>query len=203
MAPPGVDIGDYRPRSEPRPSEGPLVVGCVAHLLPVKGHPTLIDAVGKCPGMVLKLAGRPLDAEYVGGLKRQIEDLGIEDRVEFLGPVADVPSLHHELDVCVLPTLAEGRMEGCPVALLEAMSSGLPVIATAIPGAKDVIEHGVSGLLVPAKEPERLAEALMELKSEERRQCLGAGARERIEQKYSLAHEIATHETVYERLLTR
>ena len=201
LAPPGVDIQDSRLRSEPRADDGRLVVGCVAHLLPVKGHPTLIDAVARCPWVDLMLAGRPLDDTYVRGLKEQVATLGIEDRVEFLGPVADIPSFHHQLDVCVLPTWAEGRMEGCPVALLEAMASGLPVVATEIPGAKDVIEQGVNGLLVPAKDPAALAESLVELKSRPRRLELGIAARHRIESRYSLEHEVATHEAVYSRLL--
>ena len=202
LAPPGVEISDYRPRSEARPDAERQVVGCVAHLLPVKGHPTLLEAVARCPWVDLKLAGRPLDEAYVQGLKEQIATLGIEDRVEILGPVADIPSFHHELDVCVLPTWAEGRMEGCPVALLEAMASGLPVVATEIPGAKDVIENGRNGLLVPAKDAEALAAALTELRFQPRRQELGAGARERIESTYSLEREVAIHEAVYSRLLT-
>lgn len=201
LAPPGVDIRDYRPRPEPRPEADRQVVGCVAHLLPVKGHPTLLEAVARCPWVDLKLAGRPLDEGYVRGLKEQIADLGIEDRVEILGPVADIPSFHHQLDVCVLPTWAEGRMEGCPVALLEAMASGLPVVATEIPGAKDVIGHGKSGLLVPAKDPVALAAALTELRSLPRRRELGTGARLRIESTYSLEREVAIHEAVYTRLL--
>ena len=201
LAPPGVDIRDYRPRPEPRPEADRQVVGCVAHLLPVKGHPTLLEAVARCPWVDLKLAGRPLDEGYVRGLKEQIAGLGIEDRVEILGPVADIPSFHHQIDVCVLPTWAEGRMEGCPVALLEAMASGLPVVATEIPGAKDVIGHGKSGLLVPAKDPVALAAALTELRSRAKCRELGAGARSRIESTYSLEREVAIHEAVYTRLL--
>ena len=203
LAAPGVDLQDYRPIDHVRPATERLIVGCVAHLLPVKGHPTLIEAAARCPDVELRLAGRPLDDAYVDALKRQIAELGIHDRVHLLGQVQDIPAFHRELDVCVLPTWAEGRMEGCPVALLEAMASGLPVVATAIPGAKDVIEHGISGLLVPAKDADAMAGAINELGPAEHRQALGAGARRRIEDRYSLEHEVAIHEAVYARLARR
>ncbi|MCG8458436.1 MAG: glycosyltransferase family 4 protein [Holophagales bacterium] len=205
LAPPGVDIEAYHPRSAPRIGSpacaGNLVVGCVAHLLPVKGQTTLIEAAARCPWLELRLAGRPLEPDYVRQLEQRIDQLGVGDRVSFLGQVDDVPSLHHELDIFVLPTLAEGRMEGCPVALLEAMASGLPVIATRIPGANDVVEPGESGLLVPARDVEALTAALEQLRSEDERRRLGQGARRRIEEGYTLSHEVAVHEAVYSRLL--
>lgn len=208
LAPPGVDIEDYHPPETARLPEDRspidrLVIGCVAHLLPVKGHPTLIEAVARCPWAELHLAGRFLDEAYVDGLKRQIAELGIQDRVHLLGQVVDIPAFHRRLDIFVLPTLAEGRMEGCPVALLEAMASGLPVVATDIPGARDVIEPSRSGLLVPARDAEALAAALGRLQDPDRRRELGRGARRRIETAYSLEHEIAVHEAVYDRLIGR
>ena len=132
------------------PVSSPLIT-CVAELLPVKGHPALIDAVAEIHDVHLLLAGRPMDTEYAEQLKKQVDELEIADRVHFLGGVEDIPALLAESDIFVLPTLGRGRMEGCPVALLEAMACGKACIVTDIPGSHDLIEHGKSGLLVQSE----------------------------------------------------
>jgi glycosyltransferase involved in cell wall biosynthesis len=122
--------------------------------------------------------------------------------VHFLGALADVPALHAELDMFVLPTLGRMRMEGCPVALLEAMACSLPCVATDIPGAQDVIEAGISGLLVPPEEPEALAEAIGSLlQSAELRRRLGDAARKRILARYTIEREVADYEALYSEIL--
>jgi glycosyltransferase involved in cell wall biosynthesis len=115
------------------------VVGCVAHLVPVKGHPTLIQAIARVPSVRLLIAGDPLDAEYHASLVARCSALEVTDRVHFLGGVNDAPAFLAKLDVFVLPTWAKWRMEGCPVALLEAMACGLPCVATDIPGSRDLV----------------------------------------------------------------
>jgi glycosyltransferase involved in cell wall biosynthesis len=179
-----------------------VVAGCVAHLVPVKGHPTLLEAAAKVPGIHLLLAGKPLDAEYTRSLENLARSLEIQDRVHFLGGVQDIPGLLTELDIFVLPTWGKWRMEGCPVALLEAMSSGRACIATDIPGSRDLVEPGRSGLLVPPEEVDSMAAALERLTSSpELRRRLGAGARERILQNFTIEKEVAAHIQVYEEIL--
>jgi glycosyltransferase involved in cell wall biosynthesis len=179
-----------------------VVVGCVAHLVPVKGHPTLIEAVASVPSVRLLIAGNPLDAEYHASLITRCSALGVGDRVHFLGGVKDVSAFLAELDVFVLPTWAKWRMEGCPVALLEAMACGLPCVATDIPGSRDVVEHGRSGWIVPPEDPDAMATALQELAtSPERRRSLGGGARERVVGHFSIEQEVAAHEALYAELL--
>ena len=176
-----------------------FVIGCVAHLVPVKGHPTLLRAIARVPSVQLLIAGRPADHEYVEGLKRMIEELGIEDRVQFLGGVDDVSSLLAELDAVVLPTRPPG--EGCPVALLEAMSCSKACIATDLPGARDMIEEGISGLLVPPEDARALADAIGRLSSSPGlRSSLGAAARKRIEEKFSIEREVENHERLYDEI---
>jgi glycosyltransferase involved in cell wall biosynthesis len=104
--------------------------------------------------------------------------------------------------VFVLPTRAEGRMEGCPVALLEAMASGRACIASDIPGSRDIVEPGRSGDLVPADDAGALAEAIRRLANDpSTRRALGDAARRRVLQKYSIECEVEAHESLYAEIL--
>ena len=177
---------------------GAVVVGSVANLVAVKGHPVLIDAIARVPGCYLWLAGKELDARYAEGLRRQIAQLGIGDRVFFLGSIADVPALLAELDVTVLAS----KNEGCPVALLEAMAGGRACIATSIPGPLDVVDDGRNGRLVPYGDAVALAGAIQDLTSSaELRRELGAAARRRVVDRYSIDGEVRAYEELYEKAL--
>lgn len=179
-----------------------ISAGCAAQLLPVKGHSTLLEAAAKISGLHLFLAGKQDDQEHSLYLKNLALKLGIQERVHFLGDVKDLPSFWAEIDLCVLPTWAKWRMEGCPVALLEAMACGKACIATDIPGSRDIIENGKNGLLVAPENPDALAEAIRELSvSAPLRQKLGEAARKRIEEKFSIDREVGAHESLYSELL--
>ena len=87
------------------------------------------------------------------------ESLGLAEAVHFLGQRQDVPDLLNAMDIFVLPSYSEG----VSLALLEAMAAGLPVIATAVGGLPEVVEDGVTGLLIPPRDAEALAGALERL----------------------------------------
>jgi len=178
------------------------VVSCVAHLVPVKGHPTLLQALAELPEVHMVLAGNPLDRDYAASLHQLVAQLNLGERVHFLGRVQNVPSLLTESDMFVLPTWAKWRMEGCPVALLEAMACGKACVATDIPGSRDLVEHGRSGWLVPPEDPKALAAALRQLvASPALRQQLGNAARQRVIDHFTVEREVAAHESLYEELL--
>jgi glycosyltransferase involved in cell wall biosynthesis len=208
--PHGVDIQKFRPGLPARlglrksfnlPS-GTSLIACVAELVPVKGHPILLDALARVPDVHLVLAGRPMDAEYADSLKKQAADLKLTDRVHFLGGVEDIPALVSECDLFILPTLGKGRMEGCPVALLEAMACGKPCIATNIPGSRDLILHEESGLLVPPEDPHALAAAInLLIHDPDLRMCYGAASRRRVEEHYTIEREAQQYEALYRRIL--
>jgi len=212
LVPRGVDPNKYHPEVPPRlhlrrhlliPPES-VVAGVVAHLVPVKGHPTLLAAVAKVPDLHLLIAGKSMDQEYTGFLKDLVQSLGIQDRTHFLGGVWDIPALLAEIDIFVLPTWGKWRMEGCPVALLEAMSSGRACIATDIPGSRDLVEHGRSGFTVPPENVEGLADALHRLAfSKEMRTVLGTAARERVLQSYTIDKEVSAHLAIYEEVISK
>ena len=128
-------------------------------------------------------------------LRERINELGIADQFKFLGFVTreELITLYQNATLYVLPS----HYEGLPTVLLEAMSCGLPVIATAVSGNLDVITHGKNGILVPPKSPEKIAEAISTLLDDEQlRKNLGENARKTIEEKYTwdiISNNFLTH----------
>ncbi len=177
-----------------------VVAACVAQIVEVKGHPTLLRAIAEVPGMQLWLVGKPLDESYFRKLKELAEELGVAGRIRFLGHIADIPALLAEADIFVLPTIAPG--EGCPVALMEAMASGKCCVATDVSGSRDLIVHGKSGLLVEPGEHRVLAGTLRELMTApEKRRFFGEQARKRAERCFTLEQESARFQALYQELI--
>jgi glycosyltransferase involved in cell wall biosynthesis len=179
-----------------------LVVTSVADLLPVKGQHILIKAAAPLPGVHVFLSGSMREEEYVAHLRALISELDMTSRVHFVGRIDDVAALHAESDIVVLATLAKWRMEGCPVALLEAMSSERPCIATDVPGSRDIIESGKNGILVPPEDPASLSVAIrMLVESPDMRTRLRLAARQRIIDDYTIEREVRAHEALYGEVL--
>jgi glycosyltransferase involved in cell wall biosynthesis/protein-tyrosine-phosphatase len=137
-----------------------LVIGTVGRLVPVKGHVDLIRAVAlaqpRMPQARLVIAG---DGPLLGDLWAMAGRLGIDKHCVFAGHRADVHRVLAAMDVFALPSLSEG----IPMALLEAMSLGVPVVATRVGGIPEVVRDRVTGLLVPPGDDRALAEACLEL----------------------------------------
>jgi len=135
---------------------GSKVIGNVARLDPVKGVRYLIRAFGILSGarddVRLVLVG---DGEEKAELAALVKDMGIEGKVCFAGQRSDVPDLLHAMDVFVLPSLNEGYGR----VVVEAMSAGLPIVASRVGGVPTLVEDGENGLLVPAGDPEAIAAA--------------------------------------------
>jgi glycosyltransferase involved in cell wall biosynthesis len=169
-----------------------LRVACVASLEEVKGHRFLIEAC-----RLLADRGVDIRVDLAGGgslrrdIERQIEELELGDRVIVHGTVArpDVERLLAAADVAVLashPTRS-GRREGIPVALMEAMMSGLPVVASALSGIPELVEDGQTGFLVPSGDSQALAEGLQRLVGEpELRRSMGAAGRAKVAAEFDI-----------------
>ena len=178
VIPNGVDLGaPVRSRESVRAELGigdELVSITVANLRPEKDHPTLLRGCAhlRDEGVRLRMlvVGEGSERPAIEALARSLR-LG-PDRLRLLGARGDVPDLLRAADVFVLSS----KIEGLPLALLEAMAAGLPVVATAVGGVPEVVEHGVHGLLVPAGSPRELAAALETLASD-RELLADAGAR--------------------------
>jgi glycosyltransferase involved in cell wall biosynthesis len=162
---------------------GALVVGNVAALVDHKDHVTLLAAaarvVAREPRVHFVLLG---EGELRPQLERQVESLGIGERVHLAGFRDDVDRLLPGFDVFCLSS----HMEGLGTSILDAMCFGRAIVATSAGGIPDAVEDGVSGCLVPPRDPEGLAGALLRLLAHpEQARRLGAGARARYETAFS------------------
>ena len=163
----GVDTGFFRPR-ENTAVERPFSILCVGTLHEVKGQGYLVEAC-----RLLAETGADITCTLVGdgpdraALVRRIAAAGLEGRVALAGrrtrgEVAELLSRAHVLVSPSVPT-AEGKREGIPVVLMEAMASGVPVVASGISGIPELVEDGTTGLLVPPRDSSALASALRRL----------------------------------------
>ncbi len=165
-----------------------IVLATIARLAPNKGHTYLLQAirilVERYPNLLYLIPGEGDmqwrgDGGLRGELERQVGDLGIQENVRFLGYVADIQSVLRATDLLVSPSL----LEGMQVALLEAMATGLPIVATNIGGTPDAVIDGETGLLVPAADPAALAAATTTMLGDPARmKSMGAAGRQRVEQ---------------------
>ncbi|MGE5222436.1 MAG: glycosyltransferase [Omnitrophica WOR_2 bacterium] len=183
--------------SIPVQAESRRVVLCVARLDPQKGLGTLLQAAASIPDAVFLLAG---EGSQRYELEAQAAALGLQERVHFLGFREDIPALLAMADVFVLPSLYEGM----PLSLLEAMSAGKAVVASAIPGVDEVVKHGETGLLVPPADPGRLAAEIRNLLDNPGLATrLGQAARQFVQCEYSQDTMVKRVCGVYEELLEK
>ena len=190
---PGPRSGAIR-QSYSLPSET-VVVGHVARFSPVKDHQTLVRAFATLtrsrPEAFLALAG---DGPLRPAVERLTNELGISHRVAFLGHRTDVLSVYRDIDVFVLPSLAEGTS----MSILEAMACGVAVVATAVGGTPDLLADGAAGMLVRPGDADGLAGALDRVVGDaEVRARFAQAARSRAMARYSHADMLNAYERLY------
>lgn len=183
--------------------ENAVVVGTVGRLAEVKNQQLLIEAVGylytKRPilrgTLRLVLVG---DGPLKPQLVERVKQLGLSDVVWFSGDRNDVPALMQLMDIFILPSLAEGISN----TLLEAMASGLPVIATSVGGNVELIEEGVNGRLVPVNNVVAMADAVAELVDDPAlRQSMGEKGLALVRTTFNWERTVADYLAVYDTLL--
>ena len=181
-----------------------LVVGMIGCLSPIKGQEDFIRAAAI-------VASRNPDVEFVivGGDKSRagknraaIEDLisrlNLSERLRLAGWVDDVRELLHTFDVFVSPS----RLESFGLAIVEAMAAGVPVVATMTEGAREIIEDGLTGRLVPVGDAESLAETINEmLRDEAKRRRIGANGQISAGARFSLEQMVGATERLYSNIL--
>jgi glycosyltransferase involved in cell wall biosynthesis len=183
----GVDVPDEPVASR---ESGVLQLLGLARLVPKKGFDTMLRAVG-----IMRQKGIPVECALAGDgpererLQKLAHRLDLENNVRFLGAVshAKVAELLRDADVMVLPCKVdeEGDRDGIPVALMEAMACGMPVISGDLPTIRELIEDGVSGLLVSPGDEEALAQAICKLASNTSlRNQLGSAGRTRVKEEF-------------------
>lgn len=207
----GVDAERFRPREGARAqiagapfADGSLfVVGTVGRMEAVKDQSNLARAFVRALAIAPD-ASRRLRLVFVGGgpLRSEVEsivrDAHAESLVWFAGERSDVPEVMRGLDCFVLPSLAEGISN----TILEAMSSGLPIIATHVGANADLIEDGAAGRLVPRADPDAIArELLAYLDDPSLAERHGRAGRQIVERRFSLDRMVGAYEGLYRRLL--
>jgi len=183
-------------RSQLGLSDHDILVGALGNVRRPKGYTDLLRAVAALqacsPPIHVLIAGEGKDElmEELLDLRRQ---LGLGTRVHFVGLVGVAPAFLAELDLFV----SSSTSEGFSIACVEAMASGLAVIATRSGGPEEIVVHGETGLLVPVSDPPALAAAIAGLAGDpDRRQRMGAAGRERARERYSISRMLDAYEQV-------
>jgi glycosyltransferase involved in cell wall biosynthesis len=185
-----------RVRAELGLADDEALILAVGNLYPVKGHIVLLRAMealerSGVSRWRLVIAGR---GEEEAALRRFADESGFPDRLHLLGYRSDIHDLLAACDIFAMPSLSEGL----PMALLEAMSAGRPVIASAVGGIPDVVTHAEHGLLVPPSDPDALRDALWRLLgSPAERQRLAAVAYQRANAEYGVEQMADRYEELY------
>jgi glycosyltransferase involved in cell wall biosynthesis len=187
----GIDLARFA-YTGPAPDE-PVVT--VARLSPEKDVATLVRAaavaVRELPSFRLEVAG---DGVCMPALRQLTAGLGLEEHVRFHGEVRDIPALLGRARLFVLPSVEEG----ISLTLLEAMARGLPVVATRIGGNPEVVADGETGLIVPAREPDIMARAMLQLLSDpEKGRRMGQAGRLRVETHFDVRRMVSAYEALY------
>ncbi len=188
----GIDLARFDP---PAIREGGPVV-TVARLSPEKDVANLLRAaalaVAEDRSFRLEIAG---DGPCMADLRRMASDLHLDGVVHFHGQIREVPALLARAGLFVLPSLTEG----VSLTLLEAMASGLAVVATRVGGNPEVVVDGETGLLTPRGDAAALAQALLRLRRDDvERRCMEIAGRRRVENAFDVRRMTAAYEALYQ-----
>ena len=175
-----------------------MVVGAIGRLVPEKGYLFFLACAKRLACVYKKLKILIIgDGPLRGELEDWVETAGLQQSVTFLGVRKDIPELLSLIDIFVMASTSEGL----PMVLLEAMAAGKPVVATRVGDIPNVVEHGVSALIVPPADPEALADAVETLLLDAAlRDRLGSNARQKVVADYSAQKMARAYTKVYERL---
>jgi glycosyltransferase involved in cell wall biosynthesis len=175
------------------------IIGTAGRLVPLKGTLYLVRAFAalraEFPDLVLEIAGSGPEQSM---LEQEVQLLGVRGKVRFLGWVEELGPVLGRWGVFVLPSLEEGF----PMAALEAMAAGLPVVASAVGGIPELVEDGRTGWLVPPRDPRALGERIrLLLRNPDTRRAMGAAGRARVRDHFSERKMVAAIADVYDQLL--
>jgi lipopolysaccharide heptosyltransferase II len=205
--PRGVNLEEFRwqPKSAEEKRSGPVIVGLVGRLTPIKGHPLFLKAMARVarviPNLKIQIIGDSPKPQYKDELLTLTRNLGLEHAVEFMGTRYDIPGLLSKMDVLVAPSVGE---EAFGRVVIEGGACGVPVVATRMGGMVDVIENGKEGLLVGADDPRTLADAILRLlKEPEFAERMALALRKKVETDFTLEKMFERTLTVYNETLAR
>lgn len=174
-------------------------IGVVGRLETQKGHRFFLDALplilAAFPGARAVLVG---EGSLRDALEAQASALGVDNAVTFAGFQGDIPGIMSAMDVIVLPSL----FEGMPLVAIEALAAGKPLVATRVDGTPEVVDHGVTGLLVPPAAPQPLAEAILTVLTDPALGArLGSAGRRVAHDRFDVRQQVLETERVYSAVL--
>lgn len=195
----GVDLHAYQPAPEP---EGPPVAVMVARLLTDKGVREFVEAArlaaGHPSGLRWVLVGAPDPGNPASITDQEFQRWQAEGVVTCMGESDDVAAVYQSAHIAVLPSYREGL----PRSLVEAAACARAVVTTDVPGCRDAIEPGVTGLLVPVRDARALADAVVQLAEDpERRRAMGRAGRQLAEAAFDINKVVQAHLQIYAQLL--
>jgi glycosyltransferase involved in cell wall biosynthesis len=206
----GVDVDRFTAHHDPVTVKAELgipsgckVVGIVGRIAEEKAQDDFIKAARIIsqhePETVFLIVGAAGDPRLLERLRRLTMELGVDDKVRFIGYVADMPKVYAALDVLVLPS----RWEGFGLVLVEAMAAGKPIVATQVGGIPEVVADGETALLVPPSDPPAIAAAVVSILIDpERAHAMGRRGVERA-MLFSWEHVSGRLDDLYTRLLNK
>jgi glycosyltransferase involved in cell wall biosynthesis len=199
-APFQVPVDSDRKRRELGLDPASPLLTVVARLLPQKSHRDFLRAMKTLRDKGLQATGLIVGD---GPLRQELENdaraLGVVDRVRFLGKRRDVPEILAITHVVVLSSVHEGM----PLAALEGMAAGKPAVVTDVGGNREVVRDGVTGFVVPARDPAALAEAAAKLlRSPSLAESFGRAGRDRVEREFSVERMVRRNESIYWEILS-
>ncbi|MFT0860557.1 glycosyltransferase family 4 protein [Ancylobacter sp. G4_0304] len=180
------DAGETLSRAELGLAGDAIVLGLFARLIPEKGHGVLVEALSRLPEPITVLVlGGPLEGDFPASLRRRIAELGLEDRILFLGPREDVRPYCRLCDV-VLNTRLDPEPFG--ISVLEGMAMGKPVLAHGLGGPRETVVDGKTGWLIDQPTPESFAAGLARMLADRPRwPAMGEAARQHVCENFSEA----------------
>ena len=194
----GYDVHKYR--AEFRLADSEKVVGVVANFSPAKGYEHFLPAAKMVreayPGVKFLLVGRMMETQkkYWQLIQQLIRQLGMEQDIVLTGHRSDIPEIMNLIDIFSLPSVSEA----CPIVVLEAMACGKPVVASNVGGVPELIVDGQTGILVPPRDPEAMAKAVLYLLDHpDKAKEIGLKAREHVIRHFDIEKCVARHKELY------
>jgi len=207
VIPRSVDLERFKFLPPERRDMSNFNIGIIGRLTPIKGHIYFLKAMSKVirvyPTVKIWIVGEasPGKESYREEVNVMVRRLGLSHCTEFLGSQKDIPAVLSHLNILVLATTTQ---EAFGRVIIEAQASGVPVVATKVGGVVDIIDEGKTGLLVPPRDPQAMAEAIMKLmKDEKLRNDIIYSAYEKVKRKFNVELMVSNTLKVYQEALTK
>ncbi|GGG69850.1 glycosyltransferase [Edaphobacter dinghuensis] len=199
----GLDLDNWGASSQSTPQRDKILVTTIGNIRHVKGHDVFVKAAAVIaphfPNVYFSIAGGVLEPSYFEELQALVRDLNLEERFHFTGAITNLEQHLSAADIFVLPS----RSEGFSNAIVEAMATSLPVVATNVGGNAEAVQNDVSGLIVPAEDSDALAAAIIRLLADPAMaKAMGIAGKQRVAERFTTEAMLLQTTATYRKLLT-